>query len=73
MRTLYQMGKTKQLVNEMKRYSIDICGVSEVRRTGHGKMTLNTGETITHAGCEKEHRNGVAIVLSRKAAKSLTE
>ena len=29
-RTLYQLGKTKQLVNEMKRYNIDICGVSEV-------------------------------------------
>ena len=29
-RTSYQTGKTKQLSNEMKRYNIDICGLSEV-------------------------------------------
>ena len=56
-RTLYQMGKTKQLVNEMKQYGIDIFGVSEVRWTGNGKMNLNTGEAIIHAGCEEKHRN----------------
>ena len=72
-RALYQLGKTKQLVNEMKWYNIDIWGVSEVRWTGNGKLNLNTGETIIYAGCEEEHRNRVAIILSKKAAKSLTE
>ena len=72
-RTLYRIGKTKQLVHEMKRYSIDICGVSEVRWTGNGKINLNTDETIIYAGCEEEHRNRVATVLSRKAVKSLTK
>lgn len=72
-RTLYQAGKTKQLTDEMKRYNIDICGVSEVRWTGSGKVNLESGETIIYVGCEEEHRSGVAIVLSRKAAKALTE
>ena len=60
-RTLYQLGKTKQLVNEMKRYSIDICGVSEVRWTGNGKLNLSTGETIIYAGCEEGPRSNPTI------------
>ena len=38
-----------------------------------GKKTLDTGETIIYADCDEDHKSGVVIVLSRKAAKLFTE
>ena len=46
LRTLYRAGKLAQLLREMENYSIDLLGVSEVRRTGAGKGKLTSGHTI---------------------------
>ena len=43
-RTMLQTGKTQQLTQEMKRYKVDICGISECRWKGSGKVQLSTGE-----------------------------
>ena len=45
-RTMYETGKTAQVVREMKRYDISILGISEMRWTDSGIMTKNSGETL---------------------------
>lgn len=70
-RTLYQLGKTAQLCREMENYKIDILGVSECRWTGIGKLTLQTGQVVIYSGKETTHEYGVALVMSKEAAKSL--
>ena len=71
-RTLYQVGKTRELTNKLERYKLDICGISECRWNKSGKSNLNTGESVIYSGGE-EHKRGVAITMSEKAAKSLQE
>ncbi|XP_056006746.1 craniofacial development protein 2-like [Ostrea edulis] len=73
-RTMYQTGRTAQVVNEMKRYNIDILGISECRWTKTGKMKLTSGETILYSRRnDGNHRNDVAIILSKDATKCLDE
>ena len=73
-RTMYQTGLAAQVANEMKRYNIDILGVSECRWTDAGKTMLTSGETILYSGRnDGNHRNGVALMLSKDAAKCLDE
>ncbi|XP_068739553.1 craniofacial development protein 2-like [Montipora capricornis] len=43
-RTMFETGKAGQVAKEMKRYEIDILGISECRWRGSGKSKLNTGE-----------------------------
>ena len=47
-RTVYQMGKTQQLISvrEMCRYKVDICGISEMQIDKFGKINLTTGDTM---------------------------
>ena len=49
-RTMLQTGKLQQLTQEIKRYKVDICGISECRWKGSGKVQLSTGETIIYSG-----------------------
>ena len=42
-RTMYDTGKLAQVTLEMKRYNIDILGISESRWTGSGRITTSTG------------------------------
>ena len=73
-RTMYQTGRAAQVANEMKRYNIDILGVSECRWTDAGKTRLTSGETILYSGRnDGNHRNGVALILSKDATKCLDE
>ena len=52
--TMYQTGKTAQVVKEMRRYNINILGISEMRWTESGIMTINSGETV----CYSDARTG---------------
>ena len=75
-RTMYQAGKVHQVVREMKRLRLAILGVSETRWTGAGKVHLTTGETVLYSGLAGDaapHEKGVALILSKEAAKSLKE
>lgn len=74
--TLYQVGKTAQLLNEMQRYNIEILGASEVRWNGCGEQTCGDGYKILHSGMPNagdDHIRGVAIVLGKKIKNSLME
>ena len=70
-KTMYQLGKTAQVCKEMRRYNIDILGVSECRWTGFGKMQTQTGETILYSGREDQHQHGVAVIMKKNAAGAL--
>ena len=73
-RSMYEMGKTAQVVNEMKFHGIGILGLCETRWNGAGKQRLNTGETMLFSGHMEEnapHSEGVALMLSKEAEKAL--
>lgn len=74
-RTMYETSKTAQVAREMERYNLDILGLSEVRWLSSGKISLTNGQTLIYSGRPEgdEHREGVGIMLSRKATGSLIE
>ena len=72
-RTMYQVGKTKQVVNEMENYKLDILGISELRWTGFGKMKTSDNKIILYSGSEDKHESGVALILNQNANKSLID
>ena len=49
-RTPYSVGKTAQLVAEVKNYGVEILGVSEFRWSGFGRVETQTGEAINLSG-----------------------
>ena len=49
-RTMYETGKTAQVVKEMSRYRISILGISEMRWTDSGLTTLGSRETVIYSG-----------------------
>ena len=58
----------------MKTYGIDILGISEVRWKKAGQIRLTSGEKILYSGHMEDqviHSEGVAIMLSKEAQKTL--
>jgi len=73
-RTMYEAGKQAKVLREMKDSKLHILGISECRWTDCGKNMTSTGETIIYSGRKDgRHHEGVAIILSKTAAKSLIE
>ena len=75
-RTLYETGRAAQVAMEMDKYQMDILGLSEVRWTTSGKVTLASGHTLIYSGPpneEDEHKYGVALMMTKKAAQCLLE
>ena len=75
-RTLYQAGKLRQLTAEAERYKVDILGVSEVRWNEFGEVKIAAGQTFLYSGKPNEddpHQEGVGILLSSRAKKSLLD
>lgn len=73
-RTMYELGKTKQISIEMKKYKLSILGISETHWTGVGQTKLSTGELLLYSGHIEEeapHTQGVALMLSRSAQGAL--
>ena len=59
---------------EMTKRGIDIMGISETHWTGQGKVELAEGDTIIYSGRDDdEHRQGVGILMSKKASRALTD
>ena len=74
-RTLYQAGKTAQVVKEMQRYQLHLLGLCEVRWLGAGQKTLSTGEEMLYSGKEEgaTHEQGVGILIAKEVKNSLLE
>lgn len=74
-RTLYQAGNLEQLLKEVKRYNIEILGLSEVRWTGQGELKVGKYK-IVYSGTDEnegEHQRGVAFVLNQRANEAMLE
>ena len=69
---MFEAGKSPQVTNEMRRYKLDILGISETHWIQSGQKRLNTGEQILFSGRkDQQHSEGVAFILSKLAQKSL--
>ena len=64
-----ETGKAAQIEREMNKYNIQILGISESRLTGNGVITTYSRNTIIYSF----HREGVAIIMTPTAKKSLIE
>ena len=70
-RTMFAIGKTAQVCREMRKYQLEVLGVSECRWLECGKVITQEGEVILYSGGMEKHQHGVAIILSKNAAQSL--
>ncbi|VDO92940.1 unnamed protein product [Schistosoma mattheei] len=58
----------------MKRYNLEVLGISETHWTQVGQQRLASGELLLHSGLEEEnapHTQGVELMLSKQAQKAL--
>lgn len=63
-----------QVIAEMKRYKLDILGISEKRWTKSGRMKTSTGDTILYSWRGDDlHHEGVAIIMKKGMEKCLME
>ena len=75
-RTMYEVGKTAQVAKEMERYHIELLGICECRWNGSGMVALKSGQKVIFSGHAEEnhdHTEGVALIMSPKAAAALVE
>ena len=63
-------GKLDIVKLEMNRMEIDILGISELKWTGSGHFTSGNYE-VYYSGNQEIKRNGVALILNKKVAKSV--
>ncbi|VDP23911.1 unnamed protein product [Schistosoma margrebowiei] len=59
----------------MRRYNLEVLGISETHGTQAGQKKLDTGEMLLYSGHEEEnasHTQGVALMLSKQARNALT-
>ena len=62
-----------QVLKEMDSYKLDILGVSEIRWTGSGKITVATGYVMLYSGHPDSHIHGVALIISKEKVNTLLE
>lgn len=70
-RTMFETSKTAQPINEMQNYNLDLLCVC--RWTGSGRKVTWDGSTTLFSGKDNEHSDGVALIATRQAARSLME
>lgn len=70
-RSLYAAGKTHNIIAEMKRMSVNVLGVSEVRWPGTGKINMENHTMYYSGNDDPQHYNGVAIIIDNKNNKSV--
>ena len=70
-RTMQSEGKVENIVREMEREGLEVLGMSEVRWTGSGEVTVGDAKIVYSGGVTKER--GVAIALRGKAKNSIVE
>lgn len=72
-RTMMDPTALAQITNEMSRYRMEILGLCETRWNGNGEFQTNDGFTLLYSGRPEgeDHAEGVDILLSKTALKSL--
>ncbi|VDO68166.1 unnamed protein product [Schistosoma margrebowiei] len=67
-RTMWDTVRAFQIAAEMRRYNLEVLGISETYWTQVGQQRLTSGELLLHSGHEEEnalHTQGVALMLSK--------
>uniref|UniRef100_A0A3B1KAX6 Endonuclease/exonuclease/phosphatase domain-containing protein n=1 Tax=Astyanax mexicanus TaxID=7994 RepID=A0A3B1KAX6_ASTMX len=72
-RTMFDTSKTAQVTSEMRRYRLDILGISECRWTGSGRQVRSDGTVILHSGHPDQHTRGVALIVSKEKVNTLLD
>ncbi|VDP72204.1 unnamed protein product [Schistosoma mattheei] len=71
---MWDTGRAFQIAAEMRRYNLEVLGISETHWTQVGQKRLTSGELLLYSGHEEEnapHTQGVALLLSKQAQNSL--
>ncbi|VDO53775.1 unnamed protein product [Schistosoma margrebowiei] len=71
---MWDTGRAFQIAAEMKRYNLEVLGISETHWTQVGQQRLTSGELLLYSGHEEEnapHTQGVALMLSKQAQNTL--
>lgn len=75
-RTMIDPGTLNTVESEMKRYKLEILGLSETRWNGYGEFKTQNGNTLIYSGFPDENsarRHGVGILLSPNSRKGLMD
>ena len=72
-RTLREQSRLAQVEDEMKRYKIQLLGLSEVRWLQAGEFQTTNGNIIIHSGSNNEGEHGVGIIIEKSLKNSITE
>ena len=68
--TLYAPGKLKCTIEEINRYKWDVLGLAETHWTGEGEIMCGEVKVLYSGRTDKIHREGVAILLGKRAQKA---
>ncbi|VDP78754.1 unnamed protein product, partial [Schistosoma mattheei] len=71
---MWDSGRAFQTAAEMRRYDLEVLGISETHWTQVGQQRLTSGELLLYSGHEEEnapHTQGVALMPSKRAQKAL--
>lgn len=64
--TMFEAGKLSQITGEVRRFNLNILGISEARWTDSGLSLTNSGETVLYLGRgDDKHHEGVAIIIQK--------
>lgn len=67
---MYQSGKTANIIQEIKRFNIDILGCSDVRWSNSGKTVIEEHYIYYSVDDTTLNRNGVAIIIKKYIAEA---
>ena len=70
-RTMNMVGKLEEVKREMKRYGLNILGVSEVRWKGQGDFNSD-GMRVIYSGGD-QCKQGVALILDEEVGRRVIE
>ncbi|VDP45146.1 unnamed protein product [Schistosoma margrebowiei] len=74
-RTMWDTGRALQIAAAMRRYNLEVLGISGTHWTQVGQQQLTSGELLLYSGHGEEnapYTQGVALMLSKQAQKALT-
>ncbi|VDP38474.1 unnamed protein product [Schistosoma margrebowiei] len=70
---MWDTGRAFQIAAEMRRYNLEVLGISETHWTQVGQQRLDSKELLLYSGHEENapHTQGVALILSKRAQSAL--
>ncbi|VDO60364.1 unnamed protein product [Schistosoma margrebowiei] len=72
---MWDTGRAPQIAAEMRRYNLEVLGISETHWRQVGQQRKTSGELLLYSGHEEEnaaHTQGVALMMSKQAQNALT-